>query len=397
MRIIRLSGILLGATLLAGAAAAPPAAAQVSPFQVASRQFMDSTGRLDYVAPLRSLLAGKPQFDPERYAQALATYCSFVGHPTTAAPGPAAAGPHVLAEAAPLLAERAQATRVVLLNEAHDQPAHRAYCGQLLRQLAPLGYTLFAVEALDPADTGINQRGFPISSSGFYTCEPTMGKLLRTARQGGFQLVSHEISASQEKEFEDWVRRSNYRDSVQAVNILAALRQHPQAKLVALVGHDHILEKERDGLKRLAAYLRELGSIDPLTIDQTQAYQPAAPQPWPGLLTTDGRTPAVTGDNRGYVDVQIIHPPATAVLGRPGWLFADPAARPVTARVPRPYARQRCLVQLYDRAEYRQYGARAVPLDQCLAGPGQRRVRLAGLAAGRRTVLHYQPAELDAL
>lgn len=61
-----------------------------------------------------------------------------------------------------MLAARARAS-VVLINEAHNQPDHRAYCRQLLRQLAPLGYRYCAVEALYPTETAINARKFPLS------------------------------------------------------------------------------------------------------------------------------------------------------------------------------------------------------------------------------------------
>ena len=143
--------------------------AQQNPFRLAEQLLLDRKGNLDYVAPLRGLAAANKQaFDSDIYSQALETYSSFVGKLTPPAPVRSATT-YALAEVGPLLTARARGTSIVLINEAHNQPAHRAYCRQLLRQLAPLGYTFFAVEALFPTDTGINERKFPLSTSGFYT------------------------------------------------------------------------------------------------------------------------------------------------------------------------------------------------------------------------------------
>ena len=375
------------------------AVAQTSPFQLAAAKFTDGQQQLDYLAPLRALLLARQPLDPSAYEQALATYYSFVGRVASPTPAATRPGPAAFALAAPgtLLPARAQATSVVLINEAHNQPAHRVYCRQLLAQLAPLGYTLFAVEALDPADTAITRRQFPLSTSGYYTSEPNMGKLLRAAAQQGYQVFGHELAESQEREFADWRQRSNYRDSMQALNILRVLRQHPQAKLLALVGYDHVLEKERDGLKRLGAYLRELGGIDPLTIDQTQAYRPAAgPAPTQPTVLVRGQDgpPATMGSNTGYVDMQVVHPVATQRQGRPSWLFAAVGAAPQVIAIPARYRAGAHLVQLFDAQEHRQYGRRAIPLDQCLTRAGQRQVTLFAYEPGRPVTVVYQLANL---
>lgn len=375
------------------------AVAQQSPFRLAEQVFRRADGTLNYVAPLRALQRNRHSFEPSAYAQALASYRVFVGQLVSLpAVQPPSRAVYALASPDTLLLRRARATSVVLLNEAHTQPAHRAYCHRLLKQLAPLGYTYFAVEALEPADTNITQRRFPLATSGFYTCEPTMGRLLRAAIEGGYHLVAHELSAAQEQEFIDWRRRSNFRDSMQALNLLAVLRQHPRARIVALVGHDHVLERERDGLKRLAAYLRELGGIDPLTIDQTQpapaGTQPqSGPGPW--LLTTASRQQTITtGYNTGYVDVQFVHPPFTLRQGRPNWLFTAADAVPRVVAIPQAYRTRPNLVQLFDQHEYQRYGRRAIPLDQCLTTAGQRQVTLFTTQPGRTVIISYLPAYL---
>ena len=369
--------------------------AQQNPFRLAGNLFLSPEGKMDYVAPLRGLADAKQQsFDSDIYSQVLETYNSFVGKLTPVQASPLATT-YALAEVGPLLVERARTTSVVLINEAHNQPAHRAYCRQLLRQLAPLGYTLFAVEALSPSETKINERKFPIATSGFYTCEPNMGKLLREACESGFHVWSHEVTAAQNKDFSDWKKDTNYRDSMQAVNMLAVLRKNPKAKLVALVGYDHVLEKERGGVKRLATYLHELGHLDPFTIDQTQAYcsaqGPPAIRPL-ALVGRDGR-PAAIGERQGYVDMEVIHPPATLVQGRPAWLAAGASDKVFTTPIPAPYVGRRCLAQLYDQQEYQQYGDKAIPLDQYFTTTQHQNTRLFGLASGRASIIKYRLAD----
>ncbi len=379
--------------LLMGMSGLQRANAQLNPFQLAGKQFMTRNSRLNYIAPLQTLLANKKQFGRESedgpYAQALSTFYSFVGK-INSAPLPRTSPAYRLVPVEPLLLPCAQATSVVILNEAHDQPAHRVYCRRLLAQLAPLGYRYFAVEALDPQATGLNERKFPLATSGFYTCEPNMGNLLRAATENGFTVFSHEVTQSQHKDFADGRRDSNYRDSMQAVNILAVLWAHPQAKLVALVGYGHVMEQERDGLKRLATYLRELGRIDPLTIDQTQAY-PSAKTAQPLVLASGDGQPVAMGNYWKTVDLQIIHPPVAWTNGRPNWLAANKA---ITAAIPFPYLGHVSLVQLYDQTEYQKYGEKAVPLDQYLTTATQQRVFLFPYKSKRRTLIKYRSAEL---
>jgi hypothetical protein len=232
-----------------------------------------------------------------------------------------------------------------------------------------------------------------LSTSGFYTREPNMGKLLRAACEGGFYVFGHEITAAQDKQFSDSRKESNYRDSMQAVNMLAVLRKNPKAKLVALVGYDHVLEKERNGTKRLATYLRELGHIDPFTIDQTETGPPTkgAFATKPMALVGPNGALATTGDRQGYVDMQVVHPAVTLVQGRPNWLFASSRPQLFTAPIPPAQVGHSCLVQLYDQKEYEQYGRKAIPLDQYFTGSQEKVVTLFGFAAGRTVLVKYWP------
>ncbi|HEX8330929.1 MAG TPA: hypothetical protein VF629_25580 [Hymenobacter sp.] len=223
-----------------------------------------------------------------------------------------------------------------------------------------------------------------------------MGQLLRLASATGYHIFGHEIRAAQEKEFADMVKRINYRDSVQAVNVLAAFKQNPSAKIVALVGYDHLLEKERDGVKRLATYLRELGGLNPFTVDQTlELARPAGvPGAAPLALTSDGRQPMTWGSNRGYVDLQLVHPPTAMQQGRPAWLGTYDGRVPVIAAVPQAQRGKPYLAQLYDQREYQRHGEKAIPLDQYLLGAQQKQVRLYKRSTQQNVVIRYRPAKL---
>ena len=109
------------------------------------------------------------------------------------------------------------------------------------------------------------------------------------------------------------------------------------------------------------------------------------------LVAPNGRL-ATIGERQGYVDMQVIHPAVMLVRGRPDWLAASSLVKPVTAQIPPPYVGKRCLAQLYDQAEYAQYGEKAIPLDQYLTSPQQKRVHLFGFLPNRPVLIKYKLA-----
>ena len=58
------------------------------------------------------------------------------------------------------------------------------------------------------------------------------------------------------------------RELGQAQNLAQLLENDPDARIFVYAGLDHIVEEEHDGRKRMAAYLREITNIDPLTVNQ---------------------------------------------------------------------------------------------------------------------------------
>jgi hypothetical protein len=71
------------------------------------------------------------------------------------------------------LARAAAAAQVVMINEAHHVPQHRAFALELLKKLRQDGFTHFASETLYETDTQLNARGYPTGQTGYYTIEQT--------------------------------------------------------------------------------------------------------------------------------------------------------------------------------------------------------------------------------
>ncbi|MEJ8803234.1 hypothetical protein [Pontibacter sp. H249] len=352
--------------------------AQQSPFSGAFERFTDAKGNLNYVAPLKYLQDNEASFDKWAYEQAFATYQSFVGATDNTKNSflldKGLEGNVQLADPFAVIMSKARNASLILLNEAHHVPAHRAFAATMLDSLYAAGYTILSLEALSEEDTAVNSRKYPVASSGFYTREPVFANFIRAALAKGFKVVGHEIRSNQEKQLSDPVARSNYRDSLQAVNLLATSKANPQAKVFGYVGYDHILEKERDKYKRLGAYLQE-ANVDALTIDQVTTCSCAKVNS-PAVLTSDGANPVTIGAKKGYVDIQVVHPPVALAGGRPHWLINTQTKKATWVQVPRQYKGKKVLVQVYNKTEFEAEGERAIPVDQFLVDDNQSRVRV---------------------
>ncbi|AUD06073.1 hypothetical protein [Spirosoma pollinicola] len=69
--------------------------------------------------------------------------------------------------------QRAQSEQLVIINEAHHNPPHRVFTASLLKGLYQAGFRYLAAETLYASDSTLNQRGYPLIGSGYYTREPT--------------------------------------------------------------------------------------------------------------------------------------------------------------------------------------------------------------------------------
>jgi hypothetical protein len=186
---------------------------------------------------------------------------------------------------------RADSTRLILFNENHFVPRHRALVNTLLPALRAKGFSYLALEGLGPGqDSVLNRPGsYPRVNSGFYLKEQHFAQLVRTARALGFWLVAHEDTAG-----------TGDRETAQADNLYhKTFARDPGAKVVALVGISHLLESPTpEGKKWMAAVFKEKYRIDPLSVSQTHLlrYEAAGQASFalvPGRVFADPRLSVV--------------------------------------------------------------------------------------------------------
>lgn len=154
------------------------------------------------------------------------------------------------------LLEMAQNYNVILINEAHHIPKHRAFLYYLLPYLKSLGYNQLAIEALSNKDTLLNLRGYPLKDvTGYYTNEPVFANVIRKAKQLGFKLISYDYYGS------------DNRHERQADNIYKAF-DRKLGKLIIFSGYSNGCFTEELGL--MGYRLKQKLGIDILSISQTR-------------------------------------------------------------------------------------------------------------------------------
>ncbi|MGB3065800.1 hypothetical protein [Sphingobacterium thalpophilum] len=166
---------------------------------------------------------------------------------------------HAFVDAREYILERAAKEKVVMINEAHNIPYHRAFIFQLLKDFRKLGFTHLAVEGL--SDGSINATRTVTDTTGFYIREPLFAEMIREALKQQFTLVYYEAENT---------NSNRMRDSLQAVNLTNVLKAHPQAKVLVYAGYDHIQEGSQTNWKKMAQFFKDLTKINPLTVSQTR-------------------------------------------------------------------------------------------------------------------------------
>lgn len=262
----------------------------------------------------------------------------------------------------------AQDHLLVLINEAHHVPQHRAFTQQLMRRLREQGFTHFAAETLSDTDPGLVERGYPTAATGYYIEEPLYADLVRTALELGYEVVPYES-------------KSGDREEGQARNLIErTLDLHEDARVLVHAGYAHIHELGSvAGSRAMAGRVKEITGIDPLTIDQTAFTEHSAPgfeDPLygellethaitaPSLLLTASGEPWSAAP--GVVDISLVHPRSVYEGGRPSWLRMGGLRQPV----PLPDGVCGDEARVLVRAMVRGEGAAAIPIDQVEVSAG---------------------------
>jgi hypothetical protein len=289
------------------------------------------------------------------------------------------------------IVERAKRARVVILNEDHAVPRDRAFGLDVARALRPLGFDVLAVETLhNDADAkasaarmqALIRDGYPHRDTGVYLRDPIFADFIRQSLALGYRPVAYE--ATDFSGGGDSDARIATREQAQADYIIGrALRAYPNSKLFIYVGWSHATENPKQDrpsgppARWMAARLKALTGIDPLTIDQTLLNDTGGGNRVLHAIVADrlnGRSavmmskgkPLVVGNYAGLVDLQIAHPGTVRIDGRPDWLRAlgrTPVVIPA-GLLPKTGTR---LVQAFIASE----GKDAIPVDQVLVISGQ--------------------------
>jgi hypothetical protein len=353
--------------------------------------------------PLAGLATLESDADKDHSLQELATLRSFVGdwhgahlamdnslpkRPKDAAPF---SEPVIRSSALDAIVEQARHHHIVIVNEAHHVPQHRAFILQMLRKLRTQRFEYYAVETLDEDVQQLTRRGYAVRATGFYTNEPVFGDVIREALAMGFKLVAYEATSNTSPA--DPVDAINSRETGQCRNLMERLfAKDADARVIVHVGFDHVMERPRKlengrEISWLAARLARATGCNPLTIDQTMhsergaarlatpQWQQAVKNGWldqPIVLKRKDGAFDVTGHFAGSVDIQILHPPTKLIDGRPDWLVNGTGRTAVSIPEDIRAESARVLVQAFLQRESED----AIPVDQVVLMPGEPRPKL---------------------
>ena len=264
------------------------------------------------------------------------------------------------------IVEKSRFQRVVMINESHNKPLHRAFTASLLEEFYAMGFRYLAMETLNQfSNASLRQVNV---LTGHYTCEPIGGELVRKAISLGFILIAYEDS--------NYNHTVNQREYTQADNIYQILKKDPAAKILVHAGEKHIEEGAiSDDRIPMAAYFKIISGIDPFTIDQTNLTEQSTSEYGSAVYEFYSKknvfaTPVVILKNNhakdifdfNLCDVYIMHPPTKYRNGRPTWsamngLKQETAIQPI-------YQKLFFVQAFYDKEFQEKLVGKLVPADQ---------------------------------
>lgn len=233
------------------------------------------------------------------------------------------------------IASLAGKNQVMMINEEHDTPLHRAFTTRLLPVLYEKGFRYLAMETLSEDGDEIHRRGYPTHKTGFYSNDPVYGEMIRTALRLGFKLIPYEYSSEKLIECRNQQKSQNFcqneRERGQAQNLYDRIfKDDPQAKVLVHVGRGHNQQLKMEDWAMMAWHFNDISGIKPLSINQMLSER-SEPKYESGLYryvankwkfsepvvfrSKDGKY----FDSYGY-DLAVFHPRSVYKNGRPVWL-----------------------------------------------------------------------------
>lgn len=289
-----------------------------------------------------------------------------------------------------VIASAAESHQVIMTNEEHRTPVHRAYVLQLLPMLRHKGFRYLALEALHESEAALAARGYPTHASGSYLNDPVFGDMVRSALRLGFKVVPYEHRERCEMRPDNPLFCQDERERGQARNLTRILAADPGAKMLVHVGRGHNAKWQSRGFAMMGFHFRQLSGIDPYSVDQLQserllradesALYRYVLRNWrismPSVFTCPGGSFWGGEEGRGY-DLTIFHPRAQMLEGRPAWLRMGRYRRPVRIdarrlELPVGNGRYRGAEPLLIQALLRIEGPDAIPVDQIMVERGSR-------------------------
>jgi hypothetical protein len=254
-------------------------------------------------------------------------------------------------DAVQAIVAQARTRRVVLINEGHNMPMHRAFSQRLARELRKIGYSYLACETFGSNSPEAFSRGYVNQNGGYYTSDPVFGTWITEAMADGWKLVAYEAAVPDQAMSPE--QRLHAREEQQARNLVERIfARDKDAKVLIHVGYGHLNKgsgKLPSGgeLLFMGEHLRRMTGQDMLHVDQTQFYaHPDAADDSPlyarmlaksratapfVLRSKEGEYAVLHGLN-GRVDMQVVFPRYAFQdqNGRPEWLAS------LAGRQPRP-------------------------------------------------------------
>ncbi|MAD52829.1 hypothetical protein [Idiomarina sp. UBA3162] len=165
---------------------------------------------------------------------------------------------------------------IFMINENHFNPASRTLTMTWLPWLKAQGFTHIGFEALEPNET---------SKDGFYSQEPMMSNLIKTAEELGFEVFGYEAEKLAPEDA-GFIERFEFRDKQQAEHVVAEIKKAPKdAKFVLFAGWGHVGEAPLRGpdsttYRVLGDFLNNTYGYETFSIDTTAcAFEPVDESP----------------------------------------------------------------------------------------------------------------------
>ncbi|HUQ69681.1 MAG TPA: hypothetical protein VM165_09165 [Planctomycetaceae bacterium] len=196
----------------------------------------------------------------QREARVIPSNPDAVGHELADVPDPPTSDPpFVVTPWRDAMTRIAAEQRLVLIMEDHAISEHRAWIEQTMALFRAARFTHYFAETIAETGSTLKARGYPTSTTGFYTLDPRFGNLVRTAIRLDFEIGGYDLGDP------DFDRR----EAFQAATLAERFAARPDSRMVVHAGHGHVFKHEVRNVGRyMAARLWEQTGVEPFTIWQ---------------------------------------------------------------------------------------------------------------------------------